>query len=238
MRKKFLQAGGVLIFAIVMTTACTNRKTEEGQDVQTLYEEGIEDAVFADDDEIMELVSLTKEDKRVEWDDEGRVLLLTLHNYPDSYPTGETVTLEWGVVWAFVEKDMETAYAKEAKYGEDSDLILKQLIGLPPDGEYSTVTGFWVDPKDVVRPAYQKDPTDGSMTNELPEDVDADFKEWFDGNILDSYFYGAYPWTRLGYTYNWSGHGSEYGVTEFLIKQGTEVEVVFTESADEFVEEL
>ena len=81
MRKKFLQVGGVLIFAIVMTTSCTNRKTEEGQDVQTLYEEGIEDAVFAADDEIMEVVSLTKEEKRVEGDDEGRVMLLTLHNY-------------------------------------------------------------------------------------------------------------------------------------------------------------
>ena len=76
------------------------------------------------------------------------------------------------------------------------------------------------------------------MTTEFSENVDAEFKTWFDDNILDSYFYGEYPWTRLGYTYNWSGHGTEYGVTEFLVKQGAEVEVEFTVSADEFVKKL
>lgn len=241
MKRKVLQSGIILILVAAMAAACGDSKAEKSQDEQALYalyDEGIKDAVFADEDEIMELVSLTKDDTRVEWDAQGRVLLLTLHNYPDSYPEGEKVTLEWGTVWTFVEKDMESAYAKEAKYGEDSDMILKQLIGLPPDGEYSTVTGFWVDTKDVVRPAYQPNPLDGSMTTEFSENVDAEFKTWFDDNILDSYFYGEYPWTRLGYTYNWSGHGTEYGVTEFLVKQGAEVEVEFTVSADEFVKKL
>ena len=51
------------------------------------------------------------------------------------------------------------------------------------------------------------------------------------GPIFDS----AYPWTRLGYTYDWADNGQEYGLSEFLIRQGAEVEVAFTMTTEEFI---
>ncbi|MGN0341243.1 MAG: hypothetical protein ACI4DO_00455 [Roseburia sp.] len=223
---------------LTMIAAAMGACGKESQNQSDLYEQSVEDAVFADEDEIMDLVSLTREDDRVTWDDQGRVLLLTFHSYPDSYPEGEAVTLEWGEVWTFTEKEMASRFAEEMKEDKDYDLALKHLLGLPQEKECTTVTAFWVDPEDVIRPAYQMDATDGSMTVTLSDDVDEEYKAWFDENILDSYFYGDYPWTRLGYTYNWGGHGTEYGVTEFLVKSGSQVEVEYTKTEEEFVNGL
>lgn len=228
----------IVVAMLTMLAATMGACGKESQNQSDLYEQSVEDAVFAEEDEIMELVSLTSEDDRVIWDDQGRVLLLTFHRYPDSYPEGETVTLEWGEVWTFTEKEMASRFAEEMKEDKDYDLALKHLLGLPQEKESTTVTAFWVEPEDVIRPAYQMDATDGSMTVTLSDDVDEEYKAWFDQNILDSYFYGDYPWTRLGYTYNWGGHGTEYGVTEFLVKAGAQVEVEYTKTEEEFVNGL
>ena len=45
----------------------------------------------------------------------------------------------------------------------------------------------------------------------------------------------AYPWTRLGYTYDWNEAGDEYGLTEFIILPGSEVEIEWTLTTDEFI---
>lgn len=214
-----------------------------GMSEEELYDLAVRDAVFADEDEIMPLVSLTEGEELVSFDGEGRVLLCTWHNYPDSYPAGEDVTIEWGYVWTFTDKEMKS-HAEELAGEEDPEMRLRQLISFAPGSEHSTVTGLWVNPEDVIRPAYQTDVTDGSMENAFDVDeegdalVDEEFKEWFDENTLSSYFYGSYPWTRLGYTYDWADNGSEYGLTEFMVKPGATVHVEFTETTEEFLERL
>ncbi|WP_373163574.1 hypothetical protein [Agathobaculum sp. Marseille-P7918] len=59
------------------------------------------------------------------------------------------------------------------------------------------------------------------MENGYEEITDPMYQSWFDDNILYSYFKSEYPWTRLGYTYDWSGGDSPYGLTEFLIADGS-----------------
>ncbi|MDO4285744.1 MAG: hypothetical protein Q4C60_10485 [Eubacteriales bacterium] len=236
--------------AAVTVTAAAAAVTEETVDSQTteddnalagaraLYQAAVRDSVFADEDKILPLVSLTPDDPMTTWSDDGRVLLMTWHNYPDSYPEGETVSLSWGNVWTFTDKELALRYALDIADAEDQELRMKQLIGFSPDSTHSVLTGFWVSTEDVVRPAYQTDPTIGSMTTSFADGVDASFQEWFDGNILSSYFYGEYPWTRLGYTYDWADNGSRYGLTEFLVKQDAEVEVAFTETTGEFLDRM
>lgn len=204
---------------------------------QELFEQAVQDAVFAEESEIQPLVSLTKEDPLVSWDEQGRVLLCTWHNYPDSYPKGEKVTIKWGPVWTFTDKEI-AKYADELKNAEDPEMRMKQLISFAPDSEHSTVTGFWVDPAKVLRPAYQSDAADSSMVISFGETVDEEFQTWFDENTLSSYFYGSYPWTRLGYTYDWADNGTEYGMTEFIVNSEAEVEVAFTETTEEFINRL
>ena len=229
MRKKIIFA--LITVAAVCLTGC---KKEPSKTYEELYSDAVKDAAFADEDEILPLVTLTESDPMTTWQD-GKVLLLTWHNYPDSYPEGENVTIQWGPVWTFTDKEV-ASHGKE--FSDDPEMRLKQLIAFAPDSEHSTVTGFWVDPQDVKRPAYQTDPTVGNMTNDFGESVDEEFKAWFDDNILWSYFYGEYPWTRLGYTYDWADNGTEYGMTEFIVESGAEVKVEFTETTEEFLNRI
>lgn len=220
------------------TTAARPQKSVKST-LQARYDAAVQDAVFADKDEVQPLVSLTKADPRVTWNKTGdRVLLLTWHNYPDSYPAGQTVKLEWGKVWTFTEGELAKKYTAEQGKVKDWELRLKELIGFPPDDRHSTVTGMWVRPADIRRPAYQPDPAKGNMRTNFGKDVDPSYKTWFDGNIVGSYFDDAYPWTRLGYTYDWGGTGTEYGLTEFIVNEGAQVEVDFTENTAAFLKRL
>lgn len=206
---------------------------------EELYAMAVRDAAIAEEHEIKPLVSLTKQDPLVTWDGQGRVLLCTWHSYPDSYPEGETVTAEWGYIWTYTDKELAT-HAGELAKSEDAVMRMRQLISINPNKTHSTVTGLWVNPSDVIRPAYQPDAAKGSMTTAFPkgEEIEESFQSWFNQNILDSYYYGNYPWTRLGYTYDWADNGKEYGLTEFLIKKGAQVEVAFTETTSEFLQRL
>lgn len=232
MKKIIRSICGVLVLLTVFS-GCQSKTA----DLNALYESAIRDAMFADENEILPLVSLTPEDKMTTWNEDGCVLLCTWHRYPDSYPEGETITVEWGPVWTFTDKEI-ASYKDELKKCKDPETRLKQLIGLPPDCDYTTFTGFWVSPENVKRPAYRTDIVSGEMTTSFDENVDTDFKEWFDGNILGSYFDGAYPWTRLGYTYDWADNDTEYGLTEFLVLDKAEITVEFTDTTAEFIDRI
>ena len=76
------------------------------------------------------------------------------------------------------------------------------------------------------------------MTESLDENTEESFKEWFDSNIVWSYFESAYPWTRLGYTYDWADNQEEYGLSEFLIQNNSSVQVAYTVTMEEMIEML
>lgn len=99
--KKIISSICLGAMLLTVFTGCQN-KTE---DLNALYETAVRDAAFADGDEILPPVSLTESDSMTTWRDD-KVLLLTWHNYPDSYPVGEDVTIEWGYVWTFTGKEI------------------------------------------------------------------------------------------------------------------------------------
>jgi hypothetical protein len=54
--------------------------------------------------------------------------------------------------------------------------------------------------------------------------------DWIEALRKSSYGAMGYPWTQLGYTYDWGGDGDEVGLSEFVVRKGSEVVVkdVFT----------
>lgn len=202
---------------------------------EELWESAMQDAVFSEDSEIMELVTLTPEDPHVIWDESGeRVLLFTWHDYDDECEPGGPVPSGGGDIWATSLGEMTAWYEEHHEGVTDWELRFAQLLGVHADEGYTCFTGFWVSPEDVIRPAYL---TDIKAQMEIGYDnlQEGPYKEWFDQNILWSYFESDYPWTRLGYTYDWSGGASEYGLTEFLISESSRTEIVFSCTTDEFV---
>ncbi len=224
----------VLLFVVmILFSACGEKPA--GETAQTKYKNAVIDAMLAEENEIFDLVCLTNEDEMTTWNDEGQVLLLTWHQYPDSYMEDETTILQYGEVWTFTDKEMTAWYSENKNEIEDINLRLKQLIGLPPDDDKTHFTAMWADPEDVTRPAYYPNAEMNDM--EVDDDqMDSEMLAWFHDNIISSYYSDwEYPWTRLGYTYDWSGDGSEYGLSEFLVRKNAEVEVEYTMTTAEFI---
>lgn len=203
-----------------------------------LYDAAVRDAMTVELEELHPLVSLEKKAPYATYDAQGRILLLTFHKYPDSYPNGADVSLSWGEVWTFTGGELADWVDENGEDVADWPLRFRQLIGLSPDNEATHFTAMWVKPEDIVRPAYLQETGEVQMTVALAKDTDEEFKVWFDGNVIRSYFDSAYPWTRLGYTYDWAAGGREYGLSEFLVKKGSAVTVAYTSTTEEFIEQL
>ena len=107
--------------------------SENKEELQTLFDESVEDAMIIDKDEILPVVSLDKGEPYAVYDENGRILLYTFHKYPDSYPDGADVKLEWGNVWTFTGGELEEKYQENKDSVTDWQTRLKELIGLRPD---------------------------------------------------------------------------------------------------------
>ena len=230
MKKEMRGAIACLLVSLLPLAGCT-REAPPSQ--AELWAGAMADAVFSEDSEVMELVCLTPEDPQVIWDESGeRVLLVTWHNYEEPCKPGQA--LEHENIWATSLGELEDWYLENGSEVSDWELRLAQLLGVHADEGYTRFTAFWVKPSEVIRPAYVTDVT-AQMSNGYDQITDPDYRAWFDANILYSYFQSDYPWTRLGYTYDWSGGDSEYGLTEFLIADGSKTEIAFTYSTEDFV---
>ncbi len=201
-----------------------------------LYQAAVLDAVTIEEGEVLPLVTIAPGSDIVTWRG-GKILLATVNHHPERYQAGETITLP-DEVWTFTDREIAAWYGENKAGVADWPLRLKQLVGVPPQDEYTHVTALWVDPADVRRPAYSTDIASGRMPTALPADTPADYRAWFEGNIIWSYFDSAYPWTRLGYTYDWADNGREYGLTEFWVRPGAQVQVEYTDTIGQFITRL
>jgi hypothetical protein len=122
---------------------------------------------------------------------------------------------------------------------------IAQLLGLPPTaatsgdaGEYKYMLEMWVSPQDLFRPCPDTEISDTACETSFPTDsfrmLDPDnkvratvgpeygvfktYSSWFTNQASYSYTMGAspYPWTRLGYTYDW-GSDNHTGLSEFVL---------------------
>lgn len=113
----------------------------------------------------------------------------------------------------------------------DSSLInmrLKQLLGLPPGASYGYFVEYWVQAKDIFRPCPDKEITDNSCGLCFPPGTDSTHIRWINAQRLDRFFVcdtaQRYPWTELGYTYDWSPeNASHVGCSEFVVRPNSHV---------------
>lgn len=205
---------------------------------EELYIQAVEDAKTIEPEELLPLkTTLTKDDPNTVWNEAGdRVLVCTWNNTPENYPDGAAVIVGEEPLWVFSGAEFAAWYADNADGVEDWELRLCQLIGLPPDAGYTHFTTLWADPNDLLRPAFDPDVTTSTMAEELTgEDW---YRSWFEDNTAASYGQGGYPWTRLGYTYDWADNGTEYGLTEFILPTGAEATVERTVTTQAYLDAL
>ena len=241
MKNRFVKVIAMLLFVCSVFNFVACEKATIGEEsiksIDEQYAYAVRDAMIIDDDEILPLVNISKEDENVTWNGE-KVLVAFMHKYPSSYPTGEDITLQWGNVWCVSAAEMSKWVRENGQGVIDWSLRLHQVLGMPTSKNYTTVTAIWVDASLLYRPANVTD-ANSPMAKTYQATGDAEFdsmyKAWFDSNIIWSYFDSAYPWTRLGYTYDWADNGTEYGLSEFLIFSGASATVEYTYSIEEYI---
>lgn len=226
------------------------------------YARAIRDAAVARPGEaVTDLLVPTPADSRTQWrtiDGEAHLLVAILRYQPiATVAPGAAFTLtghRWVVIPGQFRLECRAARC-DAMTDAQLDLRAKQLLGLPPDADYSVGSTFWVKPSDLFRPctdprtASSTCPAGGGLIGTDPQvptsvgGVDlnafmwaqaasalvlpdrvvpqsavscaADFRQLAKGQCL------GYPWTRLGYTYDWAPTATdEVGLTEFVAVRG------------------
>ncbi len=199
------------------------------------FDAAVKDASEALEEEKFTVVTLDEFSDKVSWNaDKTQLLVVTLTSNPDSYKEGETVKSD-SVVWVVNEKELLMWFQDHKDGVRDWDLRFKQLFGEPRTSRATHMAFLWVSPNDLMRPAYVPDVKAYDMRTSF-EGNDADntermmwFKNWFDARAAKSYEGpDARPWTRLGYTYDWGSDAEKYGLTEYIVTPGANMEVRFT----------
>jgi hypothetical protein len=195
-------------------------------------------------EQVRPLVVIDSTSDKVTWNGEkDKVLMVAAHATPDLYENGMPVTID-GEMRVYSDREILDWYKMTGKSVRNWPLRLRQLLGLPRDAKITHFTTFWVDPKNMIRPAYTPDITSSEMACRFEEDDDSQLdslgmwlRNWFDKAWSTNYkSEGGYPWTRLGYTYDWGADGiDKYGLSEFLLMNESKVVVQTTKDLKSFV---
>lgn len=210
---------------------------------QALYADAMKAAKEPTEESVYPLVALDGRSKLAQTSgDNSQVVLVTWHNDPDKYRDG-SVMKAGEVVWAFADKEFLKWFKDNEGKVTNWSLRLKQLFGKSPDFDAGYFTVFWANIKDVYRPAYVPDVGDISMATSFSSEFEEDqnegavwFKNWFKETSAAADGENGFLWSRLGYTYDWgNAEGNKYGLTEFIVRDGAEMEVKFTRRTKGFL---
>lgn len=129
----------------------------------------------------------------------------------------------------------------------DLMLRLKQLLGLHPRAIVTHAVRMTVRRTDVFRPAFDPEttttfpcacPVTAKCGLEFPSKIEGDLAlhmRWISDKTFTSFVISestltprgySYPWTRLGYTYDWRPGSNKYGASEYVVRKGSTVTIL------------
>jgi len=193
-----------------------------------------------------DLIAIPENDS-LEWEgepDDSRLLVVNWAPEDESFHKGdEGDPLRPGDVfrtnkeiWVTVVPQLQTVCREIRPECSDSalDIRLKQLLGLRFYDRKTQFVEFWVSPSDLFRPCRDPAITDSECNLKPPTNIDRrNHIKWFQDKLHYGLF--GYPWTQLGYTYDWGNPRSEIGLSEFVIEKGATVKVKAVRTTDRYL---
>ncbi|MBI9092657.1 MAG: hypothetical protein JEZ12_25855 [Desulfobacterium sp.] len=199
------------------------------------YDDAIADALNPEPREIAHnLVAITRDNPTLQWKQINgipHVLMVSLTGNTTYYENNVGHPYNTGTydLWVTASPEMKQICGSLDLTGEQLKMRLRELLGLVPDAGVLAFVEFWVKPGDLFRPAPDNEIDDTTAGLNLPDNTPAWYRKWFNQLRAGQYFqsaepdHNAYPWTQLGYTYDWGNPQSEQGLSEFVIKENSQV---------------
>lgn len=223
-----------LLYFLLFSTliACQNR-------TRALYQKAIQTAMYPTEKKVSnDLVAIRPSNSQLTWKTiNGRqyVLMVSWKKNVSYYKNDITGFYNTGRfdIWVTAAPELLERMRKEAP--KDTDLRLRQLLGLPPTAQYEYFVEFWVEPQHLYRPCPDPEITDQACApcfnegpNPRPDSGYIAHKAWINALRSNSYYacdlYDQYPWTQLGYTYDWNPQNRRHiGLSEFVIAKNSPV---------------
>jgi hypothetical protein len=166
---------------------------------------------------------------------DGTVEVVTATKYDVTSPL-------YGDTWVTIVPELQTICRH---FTGDVAMQVRELLGLPPDHQIPNAVVMKVRSTDIFRPT--PDPTPWTLCpcgnptasdcsfdpavqcgNSFPKDVAPSHVQWIAATTLSvRQMPHGFPWTHLGYTYNWKPGADPYGASEYVVRKGTQI-VAFT----------
>lgn len=218
--------GFTLLLCMFLSSCTSDVAPVPEQTNEERYLAAITDAMVADDAErSSNLIALREDNPSTVWKSFGserRVLVTTWTSWDTTYSVGQIAAAKYDM-WVTAAPELHSWWKTRYDNRTDTALRLEQLLGLSPSRNKTSFLSVWVRPQDVFRPAGDPEIDDASAGPELAADVDSAYRVWFNASIIYSYYPRSAPWTRLGYTYDWNGQYGEQGLSEFIVRKGSEI---------------
>jgi len=183
-----------------------------------------------------DLASITDDNTNLVWrtnPETGAREVLVVSFMPRSiatnyYRVGQYTAMRYAESWVTLVPDVKNTCRDYT--GTNLLLRLKQLLGLPATSANDTVVEFYVDPQYLLRPSRDPETTDHEAEIAFRTNtpfcsmVTTNYQSWFQRTIASRNYgmtngvWNAYPWTQLGYTYDWLKTGNNVmGYSEFVL---------------------
>jgi hypothetical protein len=220
--------------ALMSLVACGPEEQEpEPQPVvctQEDYNEAVMDAAEPTQEDVIDgLWAITPSNPRLQWNvDQSAVRMVAWTTFTGYKQGDNTLSRE---IWVTAVPQLQELCRT---LPDDAARIVRinQFLGLPPATEADNGRQFvemWVKPGDMFRPCPDPEIDDTVCSLQFPAGVSTEHKNWINYNYASSYGFWQqtrYPWTGLGYTYDWCSQDSKHvGASEFVIRPGSVVNV-------------
>lgn len=230
MRKRHKVGSGLLAvlscLTIIQPTLALDREEHWTQTIQRAYRQAVQDAADADPNEVEPLMPIVVTNDQLVWQEMNGELHIKLvtwtswDGYDDSVGQSNTLSRD---IWTTPAPQVQQIVQTLQPTPDILSLRLEQLLGLPPEDGKTRWVEMWVKPSDIFRPCPDAEITDATCDLYFPAAATPEHKAWFVGLVLSSYGNPGYPWTRLGYTYDWGGVETEVGANELVVRSGATV---------------
>ncbi|MFT4850714.1 MAG: hypothetical protein ACKVKQ_06230 [Flavobacteriales bacterium] len=165
---------------------------------------------------------------------ERYVKMVSWKSHPLYFPTSGKYNTNDYDVWVTSAPVIRDSCISFYKTRKDPIMRLRQLLGLQPQTDETFFLEVWVKPTNLFRPCPDNGTEDTQCDLNLPNTITSEYRKWFNNLRAIQYkdctdkLYSelGYPWTQLGYTYDWSPENpSHVGLSEFVITRNTDIYV-------------